>query len=290
VLAGSWNADNANAFLYYALHVLPLLAVAMLVLNAGSLTPLPRVEVAKLSGLIVLCTVLNVFILRHPVGARIGGIAGPAAVLATWLWHHVWSMRSSLWGRTAKTVGVMALLLTAWSVSASADWQGRLASATVSPSEWVTSASALAASPPDPAIVGGRELTNMVRYLRECTGPRDRILVTWFAPEVYFFAQRGFAAGLATLASGHWSEERFQQRSVESLESRPAALVIHRSRDRDFTEQYPLLSNYLRQHYHDVGTTDFSGESSSGGSFVVLVHNDRANSMIHGPTSLPCFP
>ena len=42
-----------------------------------------------------------------------------------------------------------------------------------------------------------RELKELTRYVRECTKPDDRLLVTWFAPEVYFYSERKFAAGLA---------------------------------------------------------------------------------------------
>jgi len=245
---------------------------------------------ARLSSLIVVCTTLNVFILRHPVGARIGGIAGPATLLAVWLMHQIWSIQPAVWRRFAKAATVAGLLLTVWSVSASADWQNRLTPVLVSPSSVAASVGALASSPPDLEIVGDRELTTMVRYVRECTRPDDRILLTWFAPEVYFFAQRGFAAGLATLTSGHWSEERFQQRSLQLLVAHPAALVIHRRADRAFADAYPLLSEYVRAHYHQIGTTDFSGGPSPGASFLVLAHNDRVSTATHGPTSLPCFP
>jgi len=289
LLAGSWNADNANAFLYYLLHLLPLAAIGVLLFNASSPNPMSRVAMARLSSLISLCTALNVFILRNPVGARIGGIAGPATILTLWLIHQTCSIQPGMWRRIARAGAVVALLLTVWSVAASADWQSRLTLAVVSPPHVASSVGALASSPPNPEIIGGGEFTNLVGYVRECTRPDDRILLTWFAPEVYFFAQRGFAAGLATLTGGHWSDARFQERSIELLTAHPAALVIHRGDDRDFANGYPRLSEYLHAHYHEIARTDFSGRSSPDGSYLVVAHNDRVSTATHGPTSLPCF-
>ena len=45
--------------------------------------------------------------------------------------------------------------------------------------------------------MGSRAQTALALYVRECMRPDDRILVTFFAPEIPFFAQRGFAGGLA---------------------------------------------------------------------------------------------
>ena len=47
-----------------------------------------------------------------------------------------------------------------------------------------------------------RELKQLTRYVRDCTRPDDRLLVTWFAPEVYFYSERKFAAGLAFFYQG----------------------------------------------------------------------------------------
>jgi hypothetical protein len=289
LLSGSWHAENANAFLYYLLRALPLVAALALVLKARSPALAARSEVAKVSSLIALCVALNLFILREPVGARVGGMAGPAAILSAWLVHHVWHLRGMARRRILKTVAVVGLVVTAWSVSALADWQHRLTPEIVRPARLAGFVGALLASPPDPDIIGGREFTGMVRYLRECTGPTDRILATWFAPEVYFFAQRGFAAGLVVMFGGHWSEPRFQERSLQSLASHPATIIIHRTGDVSVGQEYRLLAQYLGEHYRNAGTTDFSGGQSGEGSFTVVVRKDHVPTSTHPTTSMPCF-
>ena len=60
--------------------------LAML-LRAYLARPLPwsRSETAQVLSLIVTCVLLNLFILRDPVYARVGGMAGPVAVLCAWM-------------------------------------------------------------------------------------------------------------------------------------------------------------------------------------------------------------
>jgi len=41
------------------------------------------------------------------------------------------------------------------------------------------------------------ELPDAVRYLNSCVQPDERVLLTWSAPEYYYFSQRGFGAGIA---------------------------------------------------------------------------------------------
>jgi hypothetical protein len=238
--------------------------------------------------LIVLCVVLNVLILRNPLGARIGGMIGPSAVLAVWVARQSWQVRQipARWVLRPVTIAVSALAV--WSIALSADWEHRLTPALFEPSRVSRLVSTIATSPPDPDLIESRGFSALVDYLRTCTRPSDRILATFFAPEIYFFAQRGFAAGLAALSGGHWSDVRFQERSLQFLMSSPAALVIHRPGDANFSQNYSLLSRYLAEHYRNVGTSDFLGGQSDE-SFTVLVQNERAATSVHPSSSMPCF-
>ena len=55
---------------------------------------------------------------------------------------------------------------------------------------------AMSASPPDTGLAPGR-LAEMATYVRACTKPDDRVFTSWYVPELYYFAQRGFAGGMA---------------------------------------------------------------------------------------------
>jgi hypothetical protein len=289
VFAGSWHAGNADAFLYYLLHLLPVAAALVLVLHTRSPSPVTRSEMANVFSLIVLCIALNLLILRHPMSARVGGMAGPAAILSVWLAHHAWNVHGEIRRRALRVVTAVVLALAIWSVSESVDWPRRLSPVIAGPGHLLHFVRELAASPPDPDLLGGREVGEIIRYVRECTRPTDRILATWFVPEVYFFSQRAFAAGLATVFAGHWSELRYQERSVQRLAERPAAIIIHQTDDGDFRRDYPLLDRYIHESYRRSGATDFSGGQSEGGGFTVFVQHGRTQISTHAATGLPCF-
>jgi hypothetical protein len=285
--SGVWTFENANALLYYLFHALPLVGVLTLTIKGRSHSA-SRNEIAKVASLIGLCIALNLFILRHPIGARAGGMIGPAAILAAWMFRSVWQVHHRAGTLLLRAAAVVILWLFVWSLSTAAAWNERLTRDLARPSRFTGMIRTAAASPPDAEGIGDRAQTALVRYLRECTRPDDRILVTYFAPEIAFFAQRGFAGGLATLFGAHWSEPRFQQRSLQSLTTHPPALVIQRSRDTEFRQGYPLLAGYISTHYRAVGTTEaLAGPGPE--SLLLLVRNDRAASGTHSASALPCF-
>jgi hypothetical protein len=288
VFPGAWHTENADAFLFHVLRILPLAAALILLLRVRSPGSVTRSEAAAVASLIALTVVLNVFILRHPIGGRVGGMAGPAVILAVWLVRNVRRLRHPLARRMLEAGTAAVMLVTVWSVSASAGWQHRLAPEVVRPASVVSLVERLSATPPDPGIMGGRSFVGLVDYLRECTSPADRILATWFAPELYFFAQRGFAAGVVAVA-GHWTEPRFQRRSLQFLASHPALVVVHRTADTSFREQYPLLARHFDDNYTSAGTTDFADGQSEEGTFELLVLRDRVPRSTHSTTALPCF-
>ena len=51
----------------------------------------------------------------------------------------------------------------------------------------------------------------LTRYAFACTQPDDRLLVTWFEPNIYFYAERDFAGGHGVL-----------RRRLARLDPRPA--------------------------------------------------------------------
>jgi len=86
----------------------------------------------------------------------------------------------------------------------------------------------------------------------------------------------------------HWSEPRFQQRSLQSLIVNPPALIIQRSRDTEFRQGYPLLAGYISANYRAVGTTEaLAGPGPE--SLLLLVRNDRTATATHSASTLPCF-
>jgi hypothetical protein len=128
----------------------------------------------------------------------------------------------------------------------------------------------------------------MVRYLRECTNPKDKVLARWFVPALHFFAQRGFAAGMVVTFGGHWSEPRFETRSLQALEAESVPIIIALAGDERVRDEYPLLTAYIDQHYKVAGRTNFDSPDPAG-DYLVLVRADRPPVRMDALTGLPCF-
>ena len=113
----------------------------MIVLQRGSTADDARLERARIAALITFCLALNIFILRDPVGARIGGMAGPAAVLFAWLAGrlHSWAGRVAI---------VLVLALAVASLSGVAEWDRRFRFEESVPGRVKRMVTVMAATPP----------------------------------------------------------------------------------------------------------------------------------------------
>jgi len=286
ILPGSWTFDNADAFLYHLLRLVPLLASGILLVGVASGAPWSRADVARIASLIVTCVLLNVFILRDPVDARVGGMAGPAAILSAWIARRAWDVRSAFARYGLALIIATIVFVTVWSLSTATEWDKRLTAETLSPAHVRGLASTFAQSRPNPLAFPNRHLIGITNYLLECTSLKDRVFAPWFIPELYFFSQRGFVASVATF-DGHWSEPRFQERIVNAFVSHSVPVVIiETTRHNGFVEQYSLLGQYLSEHYRSAGTTDFG---NPGGNYTLLVDKNRAPIRTHPATGMPCF-
>ena len=277
------STNNADAYLFHLVRLMPLAGALILVFRLRSGHE-PRERVAQLVGLVTLCVGLNVFILRDPIGARLGGMAGPVAILTAWIAQQTWRVSTA-----ARLVVMVFLLLTVWSIPVSADWRGRITTRMVRPSGLAQGIGRWASSPPPFDGIPNRAIEGLARYLRECTAPTDRLFATWFVPDLYFYAQRGFAGRSVALFGSHWSEERFQRRSVEALASQSVPIVITLTGDTRFPKDYPLITAYLQNQYSLAGTSDFGDVDIVKNGYSVWVRNDRRATETYGATPIPCF-
>jgi hypothetical protein len=289
LLPGAWHMANADAVLYSLFRFLPLIAALILLADLRHTSSTSRIEIASIASIVALSLALNAFILRDPVSARFGGMAAPTAILAAWTIYRVRQMRPGITKRLSKGALVVGVAATVWSTSLSAEWQVRMPAEVFRPRHMMAVARGLRESPPLLDRLQKGEQLGIVKYLRECTGRGDRVLIGWFAPDVYFFAQRGFAGGAVAFFGQHWSEPRFQARSVEILASQSAPVVILLNGDKLFPQSYPILMQYLDEHYQNVGATNFDDAQNGGGRYSLLVRRDRRADRVQPVTGLPCF-
>ncbi|MDA1091936.1 MAG: hypothetical protein O3A25_01500 [Acidobacteria bacterium] len=132
-------------------------------------------------------------------------------------------------------------------------------------------------------------LGKVARYVRDCTRPSDRLMVTWFAPELYFYTERPFAAGVTFLDKGFFSSERDQRLAVPRLDSQtvPIILVAVDRYDGTFRSTYPFVHDYLNRSYRLVA--EFGSEGGSDPPVGVLVSRRATAEGVHQTMGLPCF-
>jgi hypothetical protein len=125
-----------------------------------------------------------------------------------------------------------------------------------------------------------------VRYLAACTGPTDRLFISWSAPEYYYFARRAFAGGHALLVPPRsFTTDADQRLMLERLErfSVPVVLLNDSRRD-DFASSYPLVDRYLEKNYNRAGA--FTGYD--GSVISIAIRRSLHSASVFEDTAWPC--
>jgi hypothetical protein len=270
--AVSWSSSGAAAVLFYVCITLPVMATAMVMRRQ-----VDRAERARVLSAAAIAILVGAFILRDPIVARLGGAAGPFAVVGAWIWRHVhtrWLARA-----VALIVVVAAAVATEWGMT----WYRLERSVPLRRDLLVQ----MATTPPPTALLPKPQEAGLVEYLRRCTRVDDRVFAAWFAPEVYFFSGRGFAGGMVVMFGRHWSEPGHQRRIVEKMMAESVPVVIFRSADSSLRDTYPIVDDYLRASYQRAGSTSFG--QRDGETYAVLTRTGRAPSGIDPISGMPCF-
>jgi hypothetical protein len=240
----------------------------------------------------VLCLIVVQTLVRRSPDSRLPDVANVTAVLGAWVSAKLLDVGGGL-GRLARrtwTVAVAtAVIATLWSV-----WTFAEASASLETSRLLhgpvgvwkrmrTVSANLHTRPVDNWTRESPGQGGLVRYVFECTGPTDRLLVTWFAPEVFFQAERAFAGGQVYLMPRWHSSPADQRLTVERLEKQRVPIVLEKA-DEDYASYFPLVADYLRGRYRPA---PIQGESMR--DFRVLVDTHLTPTGTYEPLGTPCY-
>jgi hypothetical protein len=153
----------------------------------------------------------------------------------------------------------------------------------------------LTSPPPEHLLTSDTGVRGLVRYLRDCTAPGDRVFISWFGPEVFFHAGRAFAGGRAFVLPGYWASEGEQRRIIERLRGERVPIVVldarsgsGRRQDQAFASDFPVLHDYLRANYRPAGETNFGAQETIW-RYAVLVDARLRSTGRHPQFGLPCF-
>jgi hypothetical protein len=287
---GSFEAGMAAAMMA---HAIPL--VALLLLVPAFRRPLPpAVTPRPLLLFMAFTAILNVGLLREPYNQRVADVlvlpVVLLAVLLTVLLH------SSLPARVrwpARIAAVAVLVLTIKSLAVAGEFgtrvrwltgEGQMARAR---EKWSQIAARLESSPPSRLEDGQTELATarLAEYVRRCVAPRDRILVLWYAPEIYYEADRLMAGRHLYFFPTFAGIEAEQRRELEKVTRfKPPIILSDDASSSGARKAFPSLVRYIDGNY--VTGAEFGGD---GNRYNILIRRDSPPRTVDKTTGWPCY-
>ena len=290
---GVFTPQNALAWFYWLTLLVPVVALGWIGAEWWS-GRMARPDAAVIAAAAILCCVISHTLVRGEPGTRVVDVAAPTFVLAAWLARPRgdpgWSPVRT---RLTRTGIVSLMLITFWSVWTVGGTGPRLARAGVldgPPAVWeqlgVVNRRLHSRPIDDWAPPGSTGIRALARYVLECTAPSDRFLVTWYAPDVFYYAERGFAGGQAFLYGG-WHESVAAQRlTIERMQRETVPIILGRREDQeDLRLGFPLMYDYIQTRYRLAAESTFGGERT----FLVFVDAQLAPVAEHPDLGLPCY-
>lgn len=299
--------DNRVAWMYYFELLLPLFAIAVLSVSRDGFRPTwPRAR-AKLGMVAVLTLVLDAGFLRSPLEARLADTSVPLVILVAWLLVAVPCMfvQTSSWRdavrpfrrpvgvASAAVVAAVAVLLTVFishdlprllDKAAMLDrWGKSFERASIITErlreDWSLSSWAARADRPD--------LITLSLYVNACTSPSDRVLVQAYMPQVLAIARRAFAGGHADLRPGFFETEEAQRLTLSRLQRQSVPMILLDTDEslRNFGKSFPIVMEYIDQHYRLAATHMFDGRFG----ISLFVRRDREPDRTWQPLGWPCY-
>lgn len=251
----------------------------------------------RLAWFALFAIVVNLGLLRTPYAARaVDAIVLPAILFGC--------CAAAFWRAGPATVirrGVVRMAFTVFAalvvvtVSEAAEFSERVTwlaggwtSAPAARSAWSEVHGQLTASPPLSYYVDrpANSSLRLAAYVRECVPPSERLLVLWFAPEIYYYADRLMAQRHLVFVPA-WSELEHEQRPALARITRfapPIALARRSALDAQARATYPEVVVYVEREYGLAGTIEEEGEE-----YLIFARRDRTPLRAFGPQRWPCY-
>jgi hypothetical protein len=283
----SWTRGDSVAYLFWLARLLAVVTAVVLIVQWRSIRPTTRAAMAAAG---VLMAGYAIVIVRHPIEVRVADASVPLAITGTWL---AMQPRRSTGPRRVGLFTCVALVVTttAASVYDAREVRDRVLDTRVF--EGITTVARVgrgvlrrAADPRWPGFWPIGDVPDAVRYVASCTGPDDRLLLTWSAPEYYYFSRRGFAGGHAMMLSPRaYGGARDQTIMLERLQrQRVPVVLINETRRSDFRQGYPEVDRFLTDAYEPAGRFTIR----DGSVIVVAVRRGLAARSTYDGFGWPC--
>jgi hypothetical protein len=125
----------------------------------------------------------------------------------------------------------------------------------------------------------------LAQYAADCLPSSRRLLVLWFAPEIYYYAGRLMASRHLFYDSGYERLAREQQLTLEKIQRYAPPLVFANGGLDTYTRSlYPNIVDYVRREYNTVGTVEDNGRQ-----YLVLLRKSEPVLTSYGERQWPCL-
>jgi hypothetical protein len=293
----AWSNEDSAVLLFYVAHLLPVVALVLLVTRrSGRADRNPVV-----AGGIAMLLLYLLIVLRHPIQSRIQDVGALLAIVGAWVVSEtarraiVPRSGGSMAARVA-AISTFALVLCIVTAATASMWMlgdvsGRIKDTRVMDGPGVIARTVEGVKEtgtlwPWERFWPAGELPGAVRYLNACTTRDDSVLLTWAAPEYYFFARRRFGAGHALfLPPDAFTTAHDQELMLARLRKQRVPIVlINETRQNEFANAYPEVNAYVQQTYASAGHFQIR----DGSDITIAVRRDAAPAGTYGDDKWPC--
>ena len=289
-LEPGWRVqENSLAVLFWLSWLLPVAAIALLVARRRDHSTADAAVVAMLA---VLAFFTDVAFLRAPLHVRLPDLAASHSMLAAWIGASLWQLRID--GLRRFFTRAIVVLATATVFMAIVEFAqvgqllattGILKGPTGVVARWREVSAHLHDDKPGPVPNNPSGLLlPFLEYLRVCTAPQDRLLFTWYSPDIYVVADRGFAGDHRRLYRPLSAWE--QARTVARLQQeRVPFVVIPLPRRQWLQESNPEIWRFIERRYVPMAT--IPPDDADG--YEILRESAWTGTSVYPQTNWPCL-
>ena len=301
----AWSKADSAVLLFYAAHVLAIAGLALLIARRERGTERSPTIAAACTMLILYLVV----VLRHPIDSRIQDLAALLAILSAWVIGDLAHRAASALARPspgeggkrtvrARLLSVSALVfaLAVAAASAASLWdlgdiglrvqETRVADGVDVMRRTLVGIKETGTVWPWTRFWPAGEQPDAVRYLNSCTTPDEAVLLTWAAPEYYYFAKRRFGAGHALFlppdAFTSLDDQRLMLARMRA--ERIPIVLINETRRKEFADAYGEVDRYLKQEYLSSGHFQIR----EGSEVTIAIRRDLKADRTYGAERWPC--
>ncbi len=304
-ISAAWSAEDSAVLLFYAAHLVAIAALVLLVTSRnaprGTANQWQRSTGPVVGASLAMLVLYLVVVLRHPIVSRIQDVATLLTILG--VWEFAETRRRAADARVARsasarrvTAFAFAMVVAVAAASAASIWNlgslterlrdTRIADGVDGVWRTVEGVRETGTQWPWVRFWPAGELPEAIRYLNTCTEPDTALLLTWAAPEYYFFAKRRFAAGHALFLPPDAFTTRHDQELMlaRMRRQRIPIVLINETRRKEFASAYGEVDRYLRQEYVPSGHF----EIREGSDVIIAMRRDLKPERTYGAERWPC--